>query len=41
VFLFPPPYSFFYAGTPDYPASDHSGTGMKKNANAGTSPVSE
>jgi hypothetical protein len=32
---------FFYAGTPDYPASDHSGTGMKKNANAGTSPVSE
>ncbi len=29
----------FYTGTPDCPASDHSGTGMKKYFNAGTSPV--
>jgi hypothetical protein len=32
---------FFYAGKPDCPASDHSGSGMKKNVNAGTSPVPE
>jgi hypothetical protein len=30
---------FFYIGTPDCPASDHSGTGMKQNVNAGTRPV--
>jgi hypothetical protein len=30
---------FFCGGTPDCSASDHSGTGMKKNADAGTSPV--
>jgi hypothetical protein len=36
VFLVPPSYSF-YAGTPDRPASDHSGTGMDKNTE--TSPL--
>ncbi len=40
VFLVPPSYSF-YAGTPDRPASDHSGTGMDKNTDAETSPVTE
>jgi hypothetical protein len=31
----------FYARTPDCLASDHSSTGMKKNLDAGTSPVPE
>jgi hypothetical protein len=30
---------FINAGMPDCPASDQSGTGMKKNNNAGTDPV--
>jgi hypothetical protein len=32
---------FLDSGTPDCPASDHSGTGMNKNADVGTSPVPE
>jgi hypothetical protein len=41
VSFFPFSDSFFHAGTPECPASDHFGTGMKKNVNAGTSPVPE
>jgi hypothetical protein len=38
VFLFPTLFSCFNAVTRRSPASDHTGTGIKKNAHAGTSP---